>query len=156
MILKRKRFNLDRPKSFTLIELLIVIGIIAIIAAAVIIAINPGKQFQQARNAARWSHLNAIANGVYGYVIDNGTWPSGCPPTCTGVSTGGPCASTTCPFATVTTACTALVPTYLPSIPVDPQTRSSYRIRFYNSSQNRMQICPPTDATDSNLPELVQ
>jgi prepilin-type N-terminal cleavage/methylation domain-containing protein len=59
-------------KGFTLIELLIVIGIIAILAAAVIIAINPGRQFEQAREATRWSHVNSIANAVYSYAIDNG------------------------------------------------------------------------------------
>ncbi len=63
---------LKNKKGFTLIELLIVIGIVAILAAAVIIAINPGEQFKQARNATRWSHMNAIANGVYSYAISAG------------------------------------------------------------------------------------
>ncbi len=61
-----------RKEGFTLIELLIVIGIIAILAAAVIIAINPGQQFKQARNATRWSHMNSVANAVYSYVISSG------------------------------------------------------------------------------------
>ena len=64
-------------KGFTLIELLIVIGIIAILAAAVIIAINPGQQFQQARNATRWSHMNSLANSTYSYVIsEGGSYPN--------------------------------------------------------------------------------
>jgi prepilin-type N-terminal cleavage/methylation domain-containing protein len=61
-----------KEKGFTLIELLIVIGIIAILAAAVIIAINPGQQFKQARNATRWSHMNSIVNATYSYVISSG------------------------------------------------------------------------------------
>ncbi len=73
-------------KGFTLIELLIVIGIIAILAAAVIIAINPGQQFKQARNATRWSHMNSIANSVYSYVISSG----GSFPNCTDGSTTTP------------------------------------------------------------------
>jgi prepilin-type N-terminal cleavage/methylation domain-containing protein len=74
-------------KGFTLIELLIVIGIIAILAAAVIIAINPGQQFQQARNATRWSHMNSLANSTYSYVISEG----GSYPNCTdGESTTTP------------------------------------------------------------------
>ncbi len=73
-----------KQKGFTLIELLIVIGIIAILAAAVIIAINPGQQFKQARNATRWSHMNSLANSVYSYVISSG----GSFPSCTdGTST---------------------------------------------------------------------
>ncbi len=61
-----------KQKGFTLIELLIVIGIIAILAAAVIIAINPGQQFKQARNATRWSHMNSVVNATYSYVISSG------------------------------------------------------------------------------------
>ncbi len=61
-----------KNQGFTLIELLIVIGIIAILAAAVIVAINPGKQFEQARNATRWSHMNSIVNAVYSYAITEG------------------------------------------------------------------------------------
>ncbi len=65
-----------KDKGFTLIELLIVIGIIAILAAAVIIAINPGRQFEQARNASRWSHLNSIVNVIYGETVDqDGVFP---------------------------------------------------------------------------------
>ena len=62
-------------KGFTLIELLIVIGIIAILAAAVIIAINPAQQFQQARNTARRSNLVSIANVFYSYYVTNQAWP---------------------------------------------------------------------------------
>ncbi len=66
-----------KQKGFTLIELLIVIGIIAILAAAVIIAINPGQQFKQARNATRWSHVNSIVNATYSYLIsEQGKYPS--------------------------------------------------------------------------------
>ena len=67
-----------KNRGFTIIELLIVIGIIAILAAAVIIAINPGRQFEQARNATRWSHMNSIVNATYSYTIaEGGTFP-GC------------------------------------------------------------------------------
>ena len=63
-------------KGFTLIELLIVIGIIAILAAAVIVAINPGQQFEQARNATRWSHMNSLVNAIYSATIsDAGNYP---------------------------------------------------------------------------------
>ena len=61
----------EDKKAFTLIELLIVIGIIAILAAAVIIAINPGQQFAAARDAVRESHINSLKQSFLGYRIDN-------------------------------------------------------------------------------------
>lgn len=166
MLNKKKKINIIFTTGFTLIEMLLVIGIIAILAAAIIIAINPGQQFMQARNAARWSHMNAIANAIYNYVIEQGSWPTNCPPSCTSgyygdcSKTGNTCGTGSQPCCTfgylTSTDCVILVPNYLPSIPLDPQTKTSYRIRFYNSSQNRMQICPPAEATDSNMPELIQ
>jgi prepilin-type N-terminal cleavage/methylation domain-containing protein len=58
-------------QAFTLIELLLVIGIIAILAGIVIVAINPTKQLASARDAQRRSHVNALINAVYQFSIDN-------------------------------------------------------------------------------------
>ena len=108
-------------RGFTLIEVLLVIGLIAILAAIVIIAINPARQFAQARNTQRSSDVNAILNAVHQNMIDhNGNWTCAAgdlPTTSTKMASSGgydiyPC----------------LVPTYLPAIPYDPVTG------FYNSS----------------------
>lgn len=130
--------------GFTLIELLIVIGILAILVTAVIIAIQPGRQFQQARNATRWSHMNAIANAVYGYVIDNGDWLAGCPP-----------AYPTTTTVDVAGGCDDLTPTYLPEFPADPQG-GSYRIQFLDANKSRIKITASVSATDSDLPVVIQ
>lgn len=57
--------------GFTLIELLIVIALIAVLAGAVIIALNPARQFQQARNSERWSHTSALSNSIQQFIAEN-------------------------------------------------------------------------------------
>jgi len=118
----------NNKKGFTLIELLIVIGIIAILAAAIIIAINPGEQFKQARNATRWSHMNSIANGVYSYVISHG----GNYPDCI----------LDYPATTTVSNCEANLVTdgHIGGIPQDPSTGENYVIRFDNLDQTRIRI----------------
>src|SRR3989344_2274425 len=58
-------------KGFTLVELLIVIGILAVLLAIVLIALNPARQFSQANNTKRSSDVNAILNAVHQYAADN-------------------------------------------------------------------------------------
>jgi len=64
-------------KGFTLIELLIVIAILGILAAAVLVAINPGKRTRQARDAQRKNDVGALATELQGYYTSPG---SGCYP----------------------------------------------------------------------------
>jgi len=101
-----------RDSGFTLIEILVVIGIIAILAAVVLIAINPARQFQQARDSQRTSNVNAILNGIGQYIADNRG----------DLSDDMKTATTTA--ANISSAgvniCDDLVPIYLPSLPVDP------------------------------------
>jgi len=57
-------------KGFTLIEVLIVIGLIAILAAVTVIALNPTKNFQDARNAERRGEIAQIMNAINQYSLE--------------------------------------------------------------------------------------
>lgn len=107
-------------KGFTLIELLIVIALIAILAAAIIIGLNPARQFSQARNSQRWSHVNAVMNAVNQNIADNsGTF------TCAGGAL--PAAATTMRSAAGGyNICGCVVTTYMSSMPFDPTATGAH------------------------------
>jgi len=60
-------------KSFTLVELLIVIAILAVLAAAVVIVLNPAELLAQARDSQRISDLESLKKSVDIFIVDNPT-----------------------------------------------------------------------------------
>ncbi|GIW66677.1 MAG: hypothetical protein KatS3mg095_0575 [Candidatus Parcubacteria bacterium] len=136
-----------KTQGFTLIEVLLVIGIIAILAGAIIVAVNPGRQLANTRNTQRTTDANSILNAITQNMTENqGKW------SCTSSNYY----SQSLPDATVTIVIDAetnssqinlscLSPLYLSRVPVDPSlpsdsTTTGYRL-IYNSSTGRIKIC---------------
>jgi type IV pilus assembly protein PilA len=115
-------------KGFTLIEVLIVIGIIAILAAIVLVAINPSKQFRQANDTQRLSNLNAILNGVGQYMADNkGALPAVITTSTSTIKKSG---------LNSADLCDVLVPEYMASLPTDPTIGSPRGGQVSNCSED--------------------
>lgn len=60
----------DQAWGFTLIELLIVIAVLALLAVAVILTLNPAELLRQARDSTRLSDLENLNKGVSFYSAD--------------------------------------------------------------------------------------
>lgn len=129
----------QKNQGFTLLEVLLVVAAIGILAGIVIVALNPGKQLGDTRNAQRRSDVNAILNAIYQFSIDNnGNLPAGIdtvPGTAQVLGTAGSGLDATC-TATTTLAVgldlsTDLVADYIVGIPTDPQTGSDANTDYY-------------------------
>lgn len=142
--MKQKTFS-----GFTLLEVLLVVAIIAILAGIVILAVNPGKQLGDARNAQRSADVNTILNGVYQYTVDNnGVLPSS-------IRSSGSCelSDKTQEICKTGGNCDSLTDlsdltrdgVYLVTLPVDPQTKSVNGTGYFiaKNANNRVTVCAP-------------
>lgn len=153
----------NKQKGFTLIEILIVIGILAILASIVIIAINPAKQFAQARNTERTANVNAILNAVGQRMADNkgvfaGTFTIGADDyTCSLLPNNETEISDN--MAGNTTQETGdlgcLVPTYIPALPKEPAGASALQYNIKVLPSGRITVCAPEAANETSLPNPV-
>jgi prepilin-type N-terminal cleavage/methylation domain-containing protein len=128
-------------KGFTLIELIIVIAIIAILAAAIFVAIDPARRLHESRNARRWSDMTNILDAVVKYQADNeGThYSTVASMTADAFYTIGTCATggnTGCTAKTTQAACVNLSgigSNYMATIPFDPSSGTAALSDYYLS-----------------------
>jgi len=132
-------------KGFTLVEMLIVLGILAVLITIILIAINPAQQLMFARNTKRNADVNQILNAVDQYFVVNGSMPAGITTTAkTITSTAG---------AGNIDFCTNLVNEFIAAMPIDPTTgtyadctnySTGYTIQKSSGANNRITVSAPS------------
>lgn len=134
-----------KQRGFTLIEILVVIGILAVLFAIALVAINPARQFSQANNTKRRSDVNAVLNAIHQYGADNkGALPSTITTTAQTIGNGVGQAD----------VCSSLVTKYVAALPRDPSVSGgdvtdctvSYSVGYTvvkSASDNRITVAAP-------------
>jgi prepilin-type N-terminal cleavage/methylation domain-containing protein len=146
-------------QGFTLIEILISIGLLAALAGIVLVAVNPARQFAQMRNTQRSSDVNGILNAIGQRAVEN-----------KGLFN---CPSITIPTDTAVTATaganigsgsgnldlrSCLVPSFISELPVDPSNGAAWNGTTYNTGYRIFQdangritiFAPTTEPTVGN------
>lgn len=153
--------NIRNSKSgFTLIEILLVIGIIAVLATVVIVSLDPATRFKNARDARRFSDIQSILSATQQYIVDHkgalppsldttekqlGTDSSGCD------MTYGLCSANPSYCLDLSTE---LAP-YLKSIPYDPQNGSAAATHYsIVTDANNIVTVRACDSTDDTIAQV--
>ena len=111
-----RQFN---NRGFTLVEVIVVILIFSVLVSMSLIAINPIKQLQKARDAQRQHDMSQIRNSLELYYNDKNCYPSS-------LAMGAP-------FNSDSTI-------YMQKVPQDPDSPSNYPQYVYET--NKDQSCP--------------
>ncbi|HSX35449.1 MAG TPA: type II secretion system protein [Patescibacteria group bacterium] len=147
-----QRLKAMKDQGFTLVEVLVVIGILAILLAITLVAINPNQHFQDSRNSQRQANVTAILDAIYEYESSHS---GNVPPSLVGLSTASPIANHAVPVVGEIDLCADIVPADIADLPLDPSTgtkagatcaggdyNTGYRIA--QSASNRFTVSAPS------------
>lgn len=158
-------------KGFTLVELLIVIGILAVLAAFVFVALNPTARFQDSRNARRWADVNLILQAIKLDQVDNGgayhtNITALTDDTYYQIGEASTGCNTTCsnPSITMQAACVDLLDLidegYMAELPTDPNASGvsddhiGYYVYKYSSGQISVGSCHEEAGSGASTPTI--
>ena len=111
---------MNKQKGFTLVELLVVIAIVAVLAGAVLIAINPQALIQKSRDSKRLQDMDTLVKAINLSLADGEITLTVAGPTTTGMGVGAQDVDGTGWVSfTVPIGKTGLSK-YIPALPLDP------------------------------------
>ncbi|OGY23343.1 MAG: hypothetical protein A2Y57_00040 [Candidatus Woykebacteria bacterium RBG_13_40_7b] len=152
--------NSYQEKGFTLIEILVVIGLLAVLLAITIVAINPGRQLAKTNNVSRKHDLTQIIKAIQQNMIDNqGRFACNVVPSCEADGSGTIMGSDT--GAGQYDICPCLVPTYLAQMPFDLRFGSwggscgSYNTEYEICSGSLKLRAPHTQIISGDQEEII-
>lgn len=147
---------MSRQSGFTLLEILLTIGIIAVLATVVVVSLDPVERFKDARDSRRLADIESILSAIHQYVIDNqGNYPSGLDTSerqigsaSSGCALGGSCSVSS-------DGCVDLdqsLERYLKNVPFDPESGSAARTHYsVQLDDNNIVTVRSCDSTNSSI-----